>query len=186
MPKITLRLDSKSIEAAIKRVEVYKNDLPNKCEKIRQRVTEILLEQVKTGFNGAIYDDVLLEGMKVPDVNVYVGQDGKISLVIAEGSEAVFCEFGAGVYYNPGGSLHPNLYNVQVVGIGEYGKGYGSRQVWGYYEGGKTDDPEENKKRLRLTHGTPASMPMYHAAKAVREVLPEIVREVFQEGGHGR
>lgn len=126
---------------------------------------------VQKGFNGAGYDDVLHEGMKVPDVSVTVENDDNITLVVAHGKEAVFIEFGAGVYYNPGGGRPDRP--AGIVNIGEYGKGYGKRQIWGYYENGE----------LKLTHGTPASMPMFYAAREIAKQIPEIARDVFKGVG---
>lgn len=170
--KIKLRLSPDSIDAAIRHLEDYRNDLPKKAERIRIKVAELLEQMVQEGFNGAGYDDVLWEGMKVPDVSVTVDEKENIMLVIAHGKEAVFAEFGAGVYYNPSGSPHPER-PVGIVNIGEYGKGYGKRKIWGYYENGE----------LKLTHGTPASAPMYFAVKEIAGQLPRIAKEVFREEG---
>lgn len=174
MPKtISINIfDTKTIEAAVKKLEAYRDDLPAKCEKIRKKVTAVLTDLVKDGFNGAFYDGLLYESFQVPSVEV-ISEDGdKFSVVIAKGKEAVFIEFGAGVYYNPGGAPHPNRHG-NIVAIGQYGKGYGKRQVWGYY-----DETGE----LHLTHGTPASMPMLYAVKEIAERIPDIAREVFGGG----
>lgn len=170
--KISMSLSTDSIDAAIKQLESYRDSLSENAEKIRKKVAEILQQMVQEGFNGAGYDDVLYEGMKVPDVSVTVDEKNNISLVIAHGKEAVFAEFGAGVYYNPSGSPHPER-PVGIVNIGEYGKKYGKRKIWGYYD--------ENKQ-LHLTHGTPASAPMYFAVKEIAKQIPEIAEDVF----HGK
>lgn len=168
--KIKFRLSGSSITAAIKQLEDFRDGLPEKAEQIRKRVADLLQEMVQKGFNGSGYDDVLHEGMKVPDVNVTVESGDNITLVIAHGKEAVFIEFGAGVYYNPGGGRPDRP--AGIVNIGEYGKGYGKRQIWGYYENGE----------LKLTHGTPASMPMFYAAREIAKQIPEIARNVFKGG----
>lgn len=171
--KIKMSLSPDSIAATIRQVEDYRNDLPRKAEQIRKRVTEILEQLVFEGFNGAFYDGILYEGWQVPSVTVDSKNGDTISVVMAHGKEAVFIEFGAGVYYNPSGSsAHPNR-PPNIVNIGEYGKGYGKREVWGFYD--------ENKK-LHLTHGTPASMPMFYAAKEIAKQIPDIAIEVFQGG----
>lgn len=172
MPKITLRLNEASIAAAIKEVKKYKADLRKKAEKIRIEVAKRLAKLCEEGFNGAAYDDVLYEGTKVPDVSVTVDEKDNITLVIAHGKEAIFAEFGAGVYYNPSGSPHPSR-PAGIVAIGEYGYGYGKRKVWGYYD---------ESGELKLTHGTPASAPMYFAVKEIIEQIPEIAKEVFKGG----
>lgn len=183
MPKIKVSLNTKSIDEAIRQLKEYQSSLPAKLERLRQRVADELAAYMRIGFNGAEGEFILYEGYQVPNVGVYVKEDGEITIVYTDASMAAWViEFGSGVYYNPGGSGNP-LAPPGLVPIGQWGKGYGSRPVWGYYEGGKTDDPEENKRRLRLTHGTPASMPIYHAIQAIVPRIPQIAREVFGGGG---
>lgn len=170
MTKISISLSEKSINDAIKELRRYKETLPQKLKTIRDRVAEELLKQAETGFNGAIYNDVIGEGMKIPNVSVTLEENGNAVFVVAHGTEAIFAEFGAGVYYNPSGSGHPER-PAGIVAIGEYGEGYGKRRVWGYYENGE----------LKLTHGTPASMPMYNAAQSVAKLVYGIAKEVFEK-----
>ena len=173
---IKCSLSVSSIEKAIKELNSYKEWLEKKTVQLRNQIALEIGVLAETKFNGAIYDDVLHEGMKVPDVRVDADDKGNISVVVAYGKEAVFAEFGAGVYYNgPVGSYpHPNT-PPGIVAIGTYGKGYGARKVWGYYENGE----------LKLTHGTPASMPMYHAVQEIIPKIPEIARKVFQDESGG-
>lgn len=170
MPKISMKLNSASVDAALREVQQYGRSLSRKTDELRRRVAQVLSEMVSEGFNGAQYDDVIHEGTRVPDVQVTVSEKGDVSVVIAHGKEAVFAEFGAGVYYNgPAGSFpHPNP-PAGIVAIGTYGEGRGARKIWGYYDNGE----------LKLTHGTPASMPMYHAVQEIARRLPDIAKEVF-------
>ncbi len=167
-------MDPLSVSKALRYINEYKTGFSKKLETLRKRIADELKDDVKVGFNGALYNDVLYEGKQVPDVQVFVDEDdGKLISVVADGKDAVFIEFGAGVYYNPpaGSFPHPNAPDG-IVAIGTYGQGYGSRKIWGYYENGE----------LKLTHGTPASMPMYYAAKDIAEKIPSIAREVFAGG----
>lgn len=168
--KIKMKLNSASVERALSQVKSYGHSLEDKTERLRKRVAEELADLCREGFNGSVYDDIIHEGTRVPDVKVSIDDKGQATVVIAHGKEAVFAEFGAGVYYNPSGSPNP-LSAPGVVAIGTYGKGRGARQVWGFYEDGE----------LKLTHGTPASMPMYHAIQEISRRLPDIAREVFSE-----
>lgn len=104
------------------------------------------------------------------DVDVTVTDKDNVSIIIANGEDAIWVEFGAGVYHNgsAGGSPHPKGSSLGFT-IGGYGKGMGKKSVWGYYEDGD----------LRLTHGTPAVMPMYNAVKTVCDNISAIAREVF-------
>lgn len=116
-------------------------------------------------------DDVLKGGVKTAQVTVSLSNTDDVSLVIANGEDAVWVEFGAGVYHNgsAGSSPHPEGSELGFT-IGGYGKGMGKKEVWGYYEGDE----------LRLTHGTPAIMPMYNAVKTVCDEIADIAREVFK------
>lgn len=167
MPRIAVRLDN--IDSAIRELERYRDSLSDKCDRLREIITKKLEAEVREGFNGAFYDGLLYEGWKVPSVAVSSDNGKKVNVVIASGKEAIFIEFGAGVYYNPTGAPHPAR-GQGIVAIGEYGKGHGKRSVWGYYG----DDGN-----LHLTHGTPASMPMYHAAMSIAREVPKLAKQVF-------
>lgn len=155
-------LDPASVQDAIKQVRDYRNKLDSKVKEFQEAVALEIGSLAETGFNGAGYDDVLMEGTSVPNVTVEVQEREDKSIVVALGTEAVFAEFGAGVYYNGPAGSSPHPWGQQnLFLIGTYGKGYGARKVWGYY-----DPPDKrDKEHLKLTHGTPASMPMYHATQ---------------------
>ena len=119
---------------------------------MREKVAERLAELSQSGFAGAVVDDLLKGGQRTAQVDVSIDQRDNITLVIARGEDAVWVEFGAGVHYNgsAGTSPHPKGSELGFT-IGGYGKGMGKKDVWGFYEDGE----------LRLTHGAPATMPMY-------------------------
>ncbi len=168
---ISFGLSEREIDKAIKELEQYKQELIRKTALLREKVADRIAELAQSGFNGAVVDDVLKGGVKTAQVDVSVTDSGEVSLVIANGKDAVWAEFGAGVFHNgsAGSSPHPNGSELGFT-IGSYGKGMGKKEVWGYYE----DDT------LRLTHGTPAVMPMYNAVKTVCDELAGIAREVFK------
>ena len=87
----------------------------------------------------------------------------------AEGKAVAFIEFGAGVYHNSG-EPYPKPRPDGIVGIGQYGKGLGKRQAWGF-----KDDSGE----LVITHGNPAAMPMWYASEEMRKNILKIAKEVF-------
>lgn len=169
---ISFGLSATEINRAIRELERYKQDLIRKTELLRQRVAERLADEAANGFAGAIVDDLLQKsgGPRLAEVNVSVEEKGDVSLVIASGEDAVWVEFGAGVHHNgsAGSSLHPKGAELGFT-IGGYGKGNGKKEIWGYYEDGA----------LKLTHGTPAKMPMYHAMRTVCNEIASIAREVF-------
>lgn len=168
---ISFGLSEDEIERAIKELEEYKKEFIKKCEELRQRVGEKIREKAQEGFNGAVVDDLTAEsgGARLAEVNV-VTEDGEdVTLVIAQGTDAVWVEFGAGVYHNGSVGSSPNPYGSElgftIGGFGENGK----KQTWGFYENGD----------LKITHGTPATMPMFNAVQAVISDIDAIAKEVF-------
>lgn len=171
--KISFGLSVREINQAIKELEQYKKDITNKTELLRKKVAERLENLAASGFAGAIVDDLTEEsgGARYAEVSTSIDERGNVSVVIAQGKDAVWVEFGAGVFHNgsAGNSPHPKGSELGFT-IGDYGKGMGKKNTWGFYEDGE----------LRLTHGTPAVMPMYNAVKIVCEEIAEIAKEVFK------
>lgn len=169
---IRCSLNPKSIEKAMQEIKEYKQEIIRKTELLGQRVAERISETASQGFGSAVVDDLLRGGARSASVDVSVDTRGNVSVVIAKGEDAVWVEFGAGVYHNgsAGSSPHPKGGELGMT-IGGYGKGHGERNVWGFYEDGE----------LVLTHGTPAAMPMYNAMKTVCEEVVDIAREVFND-----
>lgn len=164
-------LSSESIDNAIKEINEYKKNIEKKMTTLRERLTEEIANEASMNFSGAIVDDILGGTPRQASVTVNYDNSGKISVVVAEGEDAVWCEFGAGVYHNGGAGSSPHPKGAELgLTIGTYGKGYGSREVWGF--------PDENGE-IKLTHGTPATMPMYNAAVSVAKRAISIAREVF-------
>ena len=171
--KISFGLSVREIEKATKELEKYKQEIIEKTELLRKKVAKRLKNLAASGFEGAIVDDLTKDsgGVRHAQVKTSVDERGNISVVIAQGEDAIWVEFGAGVHHNgsAGSSPHPEGSKLGFT-IGGYGKGMGKRQTWGFYEDGE----------LRLTHGTPAVMPMYNAVKSVCDEIADIVKEVWR------
>lgn len=168
---ITFGLSAREINRAIKELEQYKQEIIRKTDLLREKVADRLAELAKSGFAGAVVDDLLKGGQRTAQVDVTIEDRENVTLVIANGEDAIWAEFGAGVHHNgsPGSSPHPKGSELGFT-IGSYGKGMGKKDTWGFYEDGE----------LRLTHGAPATMPMYNALKTVCDEISEIAREVFR------
>lgn len=169
---IKIGLNTKDIDRAIREVEKYKQDLQQKINIFRQRLADELAKDAQLGFDSALMDDLVKGGMRRPDVTVMPPEDnGNVTVVIAKGKDAIFVEFGAGVYHNGpvGSSSHPKGAELGYT-IGSYGKGYGKGKAWGYRENGE----------LKITRGTPTAMPMYNAMKSVIAKANTIAREVWK------
>ena len=169
--KITIGLSEQDIDRAIRELAQYKAEFTRKVELLREKVADRLAEEAQSGFSGAVVDDLIEGGQKFADVKVSVNNRGNLSVIVADGEDAVWIEFGAGVYHNgsPGSSPHPNGAELGFT-IGSFGSGRGTQQMWKF----KNDDGERVG-----THGTPATMPMYRAVQTVCDDIQSIAKEVF-------
>lgn len=174
---ISFGLSEQDIDRAIKELAQYKEGFKSKCEELLRRVAERLAEEVQSGFNGAIVDDLTEKSgnPRKASVNVRAENRGDYFAVVADGTDAVWVEFGAGVYHNGSAGSSPNPFAATTTGvpnppiaIGSFGRN-GRKQAWGFYEDGE----------LKITHGTPAAMPMYNAVQTVSREVVQIAREVF-------
>ena len=198
---ITLGLDSSSIDDAIKQIEAYQKDLEEKSDTLRVRIADTVRDVAQETFKDSQTSDILPKGGKPDPCTVVVttseravidkkGEDtGKMmSVVTADGDQAVFVEFGAGIYHNgsAGASPHPyvnGLGGPDVAGflIGSYGKGQGARTAWTLPKELWTETDENGNPIKKVTRGTKARMPMYHGAQYAILTLSELAREVFGE-----
>lgn len=171
---ISINLSTDGIDKALKELEKYKTDVLQKEKLLREKVAEFLQKEAQEGFKDAVVDDLTEQSGNPIEAQVTVTIDhrGNITTVIANGEDAVWVEFGAGVYHNGAAGSSPNPYGAELgFTIGTYGKGNGRKQAWGYY------DKDHN---LKITHGTPAVMPMARSVTALINEFPRIAREVFK------
>lgn len=155
-------LNTRSIENAIKELKAYRDSIDAKKYRLLEELTKIGLREASIRFTTAMYD-----GVNDSSVRAELTHFGY--RIVAEGKAVAFIEFGSGVYHNPG-EPYPNPRPDGIVGIGEYGKGFGKRQAWGY-----TDETGE----LVITHGNPAAMPMWYASEEMRNAIVKTFKEVF-------
>lgn len=167
---ISFKLSTRSINRVIKELETYKQELIKKTDLLRNRIAEELRKEAEKGFSNTFVDDLIRGGGRPAEVSVSIDSRESITVVIAKGEDAIWCEFGAGVYHNgsAGSSPHPEGSELGFV-IGGYGKGKGKQNAWAFYE----------NDELKVTRGTPAAMPMYNAVKLVCERIVQIAKEVW-------
>lgn len=169
---ISVELSEEGIDKALRELAQYKKSVLDKETLLRQKVADFLASEAQSGFNGAIVDDLTDKsgGTRYGNVDVSIDNRGNVTVVIANGEDAVWIEFGAGVYYNGAVGSSPNPYGAQLgFIIGGYGKGNGRKEKWGFYEDGE----------LKITRGTPATMPMARAVTSLCNEFPRIAKEVF-------
>lgn len=161
---IKMTLSASSIDNAIKELQAFRKSINGKRDKLLEELARIGVQEASVRFTTAMYD-----GINDSAVTLESTADGYA--IVAEGNAVAFIEFGSGVYHNPG-EPYPNARPDGIVGIGEYGKGYGKRQAWGF---------EDDSGELVITHGNPAAMPMWYASEEMRSEIKRIVKEVFAD-----
>lgn len=181
---ISFSLDPNSIQNAVNEMRQYQREFAQKCQRFRELIAERVAWSASRGFSTSIADDTfqMVRGRggsrrsmpmqpRHSNVDVQVTHGGDMSVILAEGDEAVFIEYGAGKYYNgaPGSSPH-EWGPMQGYLIGEYGLHNGRKNVWGYKQGDGW---------VILTHGTPAAKPMYNGLQEAIRAIDDIAREVF-------
>ena len=159
---ITMKLSSRSIKDAIKEMKSYRDSITAKMDKLLEKLAYIGVKEASVRFTTAMYDGV-------NDSSVTLEPITGGYCIEAEGKAVAFIEFGAGVYHNPG-EPYPNPRPAGIVGIGQYGKGHGKRQAWGF---------KDESGDLVITHGNPAAMPMWYASEEMRNAILETFKEVF-------
>jgi hypothetical protein len=163
VPKIIkMSLSTSSINNAIKELRVFQKSIDLKKDKLLEELAKIGLKEASVRFTTAMYD-----GVNDSHVTLKSAKNGYA--IVAEGKAVAFIEFGAGVYHNSG-EPYPDPRPEGIVGIGEYGKGYGKRQAWGF---------RNEAGELTITHGNPAAMPLWYASEEMRSKIAKIAREVF-------
>ena len=157
-----MSLSTASIGQAINELKAYRDSLESRKEKLIEELARIGVQEASVRFTTAIYD-----GANDSEVTLETIENGYS--IVASGKAVAFIEFGAGVYHNPS-EPYPNPRPNGIVGIGEYGKGYGKRQAWGF---------QNESGELVITHGNPAAMPMWYASEEMRNSILKIARRVF-------
>lgn len=166
-------LSEAGIKQVIRSITGLKRITRKRVERAERRIALEIRDRADVLFSRALADDIIGAPDNEPMVRVEINKEGGGYVVIASGPDAVFVEFGAGVYHNgpAGSSPHPEGAENGYT-IGGYGKGLGQRQTWGFRKNGE----------VVLTHGTPAAMPMYKAQKYVVQRIYTILEDEFGKG----
>lgn len=160
MPTVKLKLNTKSIDAAIRAVEKYRRKVDDAGERM---VREMVDYGVKKAKEAAMYMDAYDSGELV---NGIVGEQVEtLGSVVSTAPHSAFVEFGTGV--RGMGSQHPdpNLANWKYD-VNEHGEA-----GWWYWG----DDG-----RWHWTAGMPSRPYMYDTAKAMKESVVQIAKDVMK------
>ena len=159
---ISLSVSEKGIDKAVQDLKRFEQDILKKANALIEALAKIGLKEASVRFTTAMYDGI-------NDTSVRLDETKTGYSIVADGKAVAFIEFGAGVYHNSA-EPYPNPRPEGVAGIGEYGKGYGKRNAWGF---------KDENDNLIVTRGNPAAMPMWYASEEIKHSVLKVVKEVF-------
>ena len=162
MKTITINaFDENSINNAIAELKAYKKSLTSKCLKL---IEVMCAEGEDYAINAVGHVDT---GETLSSIMGY--RKGKEGIIVA-GGQAIWIEFGTGVGRAEwaGGVLPEG-----IVAHGEYGKGYGKKPPWFYYD--------EADGKLHIAWGLDATSFMWKTARFLENNVGEYARKVFNE-----
>ena len=157
-----------NIDTIISKINTYKNNINAKEQLILGQLGKYGVDNAKLYYESAKNFD------NDSPVSVEFRIENNTMIISASGEQVCFLEFGAGVYYN-GMMNYPIPLPEGIVGIGEYGKGWGKRSTWFYYKNG------DKSQGAIGTHGTKASKSMYETLCLICEKALDVAREVFNQ-----
>ena len=171
MRTIQVRLDPKSIEAAILEINQYERNVENNARQLVQRLVDLgaNIARVKIVGMGAFYSGELLSG-----VGGYYSPTLNAGWVKVTNDHAAFVEFGTGVV----GQSNPHR-------NGEYL----SKASWAYATGRTIFTTKDGRVGwfyptddggYRFTEGMKSRPFMYETALKLQREFPRIAREVFK------
>lgn len=165
---IRIELSEESIASAQKEIAKYSEWLKNKKEMLLKRLAEIGADKAKVLYQSVapLYDSST--GSPEWSISVVKKSGENAYAIQANGKDVCFIEFGAGVTY---GNSYKGTRPAGIVGIGEYGLGFGKNNVWYFLS---KDGTEEVR-----TRGNRASSGLWQASEDIRINIEKIAKEVF-------
>lgn len=166
MPKIKLRLNESSIDAAIQEIRAYRDKVQKAAEEIVHKLTEqgVSLAKLNASYMDIYDSGELVRGIESRYVGGFGAEYGK-GYVISTAAHSIFCEFGTGVVgaNNP----HPEI----AVAGWRYDSNQHGELGWWYI--GKDG-------QAHWTKGMPSRPYMYETAKMLRNMVVPIAKGEFK------
>lgn len=165
---LSIELTYSSVTDALIAIQEYREGLNRKLQ-------ELVAVLIENGIQTSNYWIAATKGDE--DTTAFVDYEynslGEIvsATISLGGKDALFVEFGAGIYYNAAGTPHASQFGM---GVGTYpGQRNAFKDHW-YYTS-KSGDTRQ------MSHGTQATYPLYHASVAMRNQLITRALEIFME-----
>lgn len=160
MPKITISLNSRSIDSAIKQVAAYRKKVKDAATFLVHELTEqgVLIAQLRVVDMNALDSGELMN-------NIDSQYRGNVGIVVADSKHAAFVEFGTGIVGadNP----HPE------VAIAGWRYDTNEHGVLGWWYEGKDG-------KAKWTKGMPSRPYMYQTAQMLRQLVVPTAKEVMK------
>lgn len=169
--KITINLNSESVDAAIEKIEDYRTKMEEKCREFSRRLALYGAEVARATYDGAAYAGT-------NDITVHTEMEGNRCKIIANGSTLGFIEFGTGVAY----PLGEYAAQAGAPPHGTYGKHLGATGKKWVYKGypGNLGEPDSKRPGLVWTKGNPPANAFPAAVREMQEEALSIAKEVFR------
>ena len=164
---IEINLSKSSIKDAIRKLEAYRDGVVDKNEEFVRRLAKLGEPVVESNIARARGD---ANPHHKTEIKTISKTDKSTSCVLLlEGEEILFFEFGAGIYYNEVDAPHAKQFGY---GVGTY-----PNQTHAFDEDGWWYRDDDNV--LHHSYGTEATMPMLKASHEIIANIRRIAREVY-------
>lgn len=162
-----MKIEVGNIDKIIKQLETYQKTLPNKVDKLLERLATLGAFRARIDFSNAMYagDN---------DVEITVEKINKGYQISASGHAVLFIEFGTSIV-NP---EHPQSAQFGFM-HGTYGKGKGANPNGWVYVGEQGNAGRPIRDGVYKTMGNPPARAMWNASKDMRNEIEKIAKEIF-------
>lgn len=162
---IDIRMSTKSLNDAINALKSIEDDFMRKVDIFVRMLTNDGVQIARTWISTGAGAE------RNANVSYMVSNDGYIIVAQIQmtGKDALFVEFGAGIYFNPSDPPHASKYGM---GVGTYpGQTHAFDNGWWYYG--------PNGESV-YTHGTEGTYPMYHASENIQNNAIKKALQIFR------
>lgn len=172
--KLQINLDSREIKKTISQLNAFKKQLNSELKNSVSELCDIGAAEIQVAASTTVSDDDNLSRGVSTNKRIAANGTRVNAELIANGKDIAFMEFGAGIHYNgaagssprPAPGIRPSF----DYKIGQYGYHLGMLDSWKYTDAdGQTHE----------THGTKASMPIYHAWKKMKEQAQSVLAKHY-------
>ena len=164
-------LDKNSIMDVIAALEEYRSYLSDMVERFVKELTEAGLSVAKQALAEGQGGDGKDESRVRFEISNPAKAGNSVTMeIVFSGTDCLFWEFGAGIYYN-NGNANPKAAEFGM-GVGTYpNQKFAINPGYWWYKG--------NDDKLHFSRGTEAAMPMYKASVEIIQKVDQIAKRTF-------